>query len=190
MTDDRLYKEAVEWALPSVRNAVLKKPGKVAANHAAALMPQNESRCEILAFELTIDAHLARAAGHGFDYDVLKALVSECLRADRQMPANLADFATDAWAGTRPRPNPGRGRPPGPAGDYDRLALGLLVLRVAKRFSLPKYSSESKYSTKGTPPTAAQAVVDAMGQEEAHVSLATVTDACKKAKKIIGENIR
>ena len=179
MTDDSLFAEAVKYARPFVRNMVLKIPNQAASEHAAALLPQNDSPSEILTFELSIDAYLARADSDQFAFDVLASLPAACRRAGRQMPANLAGFATDALDGTRTRPSRPRGRQPD--SQHNRLALGLLVRCVAKRFGIPEYHTDYPEAL-----TAAHAIVEAVKREKRFVSHATVVNA----RKSLGDVIR
>ncbi len=179
MTDDSLFAEAVKYARPFVRNQVLKIPNQAAPEHAAALMPQDDSSSEILTFELSIDAYLARADSDPFFFDVLAKLAVACRRADRQMPANLAGFATDALDGTRTRPSRPRGRQPD--SQHNRLALGLLVRRVAEKIGIPEYYTDNPKAV-----TAAHAIVAAMEREGRYVSHATVVNA----RKSLGDVIR
>ncbi len=179
MIDDSLFAEAVDWARPFVRNTVLNIPSQTSSEHAAALLPQNNSPCEILTFELSIDALVTRAGSDQFAFDVLVNLPAACLQADQQMPANLAGFAADAMDGTRRRPTR-RGPQPRRAGRVNRLALGLLVERVARRFGMTRYNNNNQDAL-----TAAKAVTAAMELERHHTSHAAVVNACQDVGEII-----
>ena len=179
MTDDSLFAEAVEYARPFVRNMVLKIPNQAPPEHADALLPQNDTPSEILTFELSVDAYLAMANSNSFAFEVLKSLAAACLRANRRMPANLTGFAADTLDGSRACPKAPRGRQPD--SQHDRLALGLLVRRVAEKIGIPEYYTDNPKAV-----TAAHAIVAAMEREGRYVSHATVVNA----RKSLGDVIR
>lgn len=179
MDNDR-FEEAVEWARPFLRNAVLRQSGQTARDHAAAMMPRDDSEAEALQFKLTIDALIARADRHPFSFDVLAACVAACQRDGRHMPTTLGAFASEVKNGARRRP---QRRGPDPARPQQQ-ALGLIMRFVANKYGFDRYNNNDEGVGHVT---AANVVLEALQREGHHMrSLAAIV----KAYQRLPEDIR